>query len=82
MNGKDEQWQADLVDMKQEAEKNDGYKYLLTVIDVLSKYAWVVPLKDKTGVSLVNAVDVIFEEGRVAERLQTDAGKQFLDKHF
>ena len=39
-------------------------------------------LKDKTGVSLVNAVDVIFEQGRVPERLQTDAGKEFLNKHF
>ena len=82
VNGKDEQWQADLVYMQQEAEENDGYKYLLTVIDVLSKYAMVVPLKNKTGVSLVNAVDVIFEQGRVPERLQTDAGKEFLNKHF
>ena len=41
VNGKDEQWQADLVDMQQEAEENDGYKYLLTVIDVLSKHACV-----------------------------------------
>ena len=55
---------------------NDGYGFLLTVIDVLSKYAWVVPLKEKTGKSLVDAFDTIFKkEGRVPERLQTDAGK-------
>ena len=46
MNGKDEQWQADLVDVQSLKESNDDYKYILTVIDVLSKYAWAVPLKD------------------------------------
>ena len=62
---------------------NDGYRFLLTVIDVLSKYAWVVPLKDKTGKSLVDALDVVFKkDGRVPERLQTDAGKEFLNKEF
>ena len=50
---------------------------------VLSKYAWVVLLKDKTGKSLVDAFDAIFKkDGRVPERLQTDAGKEFLNKEF
>ena len=47
-------------------------------IDELSICAWVVPLKDKTGKSLVEAFDTIFKmDGRVPERLQTDAGKDF-----
>ena len=45
----DEQWQADLVDMQSFARGNKGIKFLLTVIDVLSKRAWAVPLKNKTS---------------------------------
>ena len=79
-NGKDEQWHADLVDVQALKKDNDGYRFLLTVFDVLSKYAWVVPLKDKTGESLVDAI--FKKDGRVPERLQTDAGKEFLNKEF
>ncbi|GFY34503.1 uncharacterized transposon-derived protein F54H12.3 [Trichonephila clavipes] len=48
----DRQFQADLVDMQSLAEFNKGYKYLLTCIDLFSKFAWAVPLKDKFGKSL------------------------------
>ena len=58
----DQQWQADLVDLQSIAKINDGYKYLLTCIDVLSKYAWVVPLKNKTGKSIIDAFETIFAE--------------------
>ena len=51
--GIDHQWVADLVEVQQLASYNGGIRYLLTVIDALSKYAWVVPLKDKTGSQLV-----------------------------
>ena len=82
VNGKDEQWQADLVDVQSLKESNDDYKYILTVIDVLSKYAWAVPLKDKRGQTLVEAFGTIFGEGRQPERLQTDAGTEFINKKF
>ena len=45
--GIDHQWQADLVDLAKLSSYNKGFKYLLTCIDVLSRYAWVVPLKDR-----------------------------------
>ena len=80
VNGLDEQWQADLVDMQFAEKVNDGVKYLLTVIDVLSKYAWVRPLTSKTGDALVEAFRSIFEEGRVPQRIQTDNGTEFLNK--
>ncbi|GFW72944.1 uncharacterized transposon-derived protein F54H12.3 [Trichonephila clavipes] len=48
----DRQFQADLVDMQSLAEFNKGYKYLLTCIDLFSKFAWAVPLKDKFGKSV------------------------------
>ena len=71
------------MDVQALKKDNDGYRFLLTVIDVLSKYAWVVPLKDKTGKSLVDAFDTVFKKDeRVPERLQTDAGKEFLNKEF
>ena len=79
VNGIDDQWQADLVDMQFAAKENDGYNYFLTVIDVLSKYAWVVPLKQKTGEALVEAFEKIFRQGRKPRLLQTDAGTEFLN---
>ena len=54
VTGIDDQWQADLVDVSSLARFSKGYKFLLTCIDVFSKFAWVVPLKNKTGESLVN----------------------------
>ena len=64
--GVDNIWAADLVDMK--AFDNEGVKYLLTVLDVCSKYGWIVPLKTKTGVEVANALRHIFKE-RKPEKL-------------
>ena len=80
--GIDHQWQADLVDVAKIASYNEGYKYLLTCIDVLSRYVWVVPLKDKTGKSLVAAFMSIFKSGRHPIRLQTDKGTEFTNRVF
>ena len=60
----DGQWQADLVDISSLARFNKGYKFLLTCIDVFSKFACVVPLKNKTGESLVNGFQSILDLGR------------------
>ena len=49
MAGIDTQWQADLADLSKLSKSNDKHRYLLCIIDVFSKYAWVVPIKDKTG---------------------------------
>ena len=82
VNGKDEQWQADLVDVQRLSKSNKGYKHILTVIDVLSKYAWAIPLKNKTGASLVNAFKQIFKDKRIPQKLQTDKGTEFTNKLF
>ncbi|GFU98806.1 uncharacterized transposon-derived protein F54H12.3 [Trichonephila clavipes] len=68
----DRQFQADLVDMQSLAEFNKGYKYLLTCIDLFSKFAWAVPLKDKFGKSVKSGLEIIFKE-RKPKVLQTDA---------
>ena len=51
---KDNVWGAYLADMQLISKFNKGFRFLLCVIDIFSKYAWVVPLKDKKGVSIVN----------------------------
>jgi hypothetical protein len=80
--GIDHQWQAGLVDLGKFASHNKGFKYLLICIDVLSRYAWVVPLKDKTGKTLKDAFQVIFKSGRRPIRLQTDKGTEFTNRVF
>ena len=82
VNGIDDQWQADLVDLQSLSRWNRGHKYLLTCLDILSKYAWVVPLKTKTGSELVKAFTKIFQQGRKPDKLQTDAGTEFKNKTF
>ena len=59
VNGIDRIWAADLVDMQAFSKFNRGVKYLLAVIDVLSKYGWLIPLKDKTGKSVASALKTI-----------------------
>ena len=69
--GIDHQWQADLVDLAKLSSYSKGFKYLLTCIDVLFRYPCVVPLTDKTGKTLIDALQVIFKSGRRRIRLQT-----------
>ena len=52
---RDNIWGADLADMQLLSKFNKGFRFLLCIIDFFSKCAWVVPLKDKKGVSIVNA---------------------------
>ena len=56
---KDKIWATDLADMQVISRSNEGIRFLLCVIDIYSKYAWIVPLKDKKGVSIVNAFQSI-----------------------
>jgi hypothetical protein len=72
---------ADLADMSQFADENDGYKYLLTVIDCFSRYAWAVPIKDKKGDTVLNAfIEIINKSKRKPNRLWVDQGKEFVNK--
>ena len=82
VTGIDDQWQADLVDVSSLARFNKGYQFLLTGIDVFSKFAWIVPLKNKTGESLVNGFQSTLDLGLSPEKLQTDKGTEFLNCNF
>ena len=79
VNGIDKIWAADLADMKAFTKFNRGIKYLLAVIDVFSKYGYLVPLKDKTGKSVASALKTIFKE-RKPEKMWVDKGKEFYNK--
>ena len=59
---KENMWGVDLADMQSLSGKNKGIKYLLCAIDLYSKYTFVVPLKDKEGISTVNAFDKIIKQ--------------------
>ena len=82
VGGLDDQWLTDLVEVQAFAKCNRGVRYLMTVVDALSKYAWVQPLKAKTGVAVVKAFDKILRQGRRPNRLQTDRGKEFYNRTF
>jgi transposase InsO family protein len=71
-------YQADLVDMQNLSRYNDGYRYILTCIDVFSKRAFAIPLKDKRGASVTKAFETIFAE-TTPTMLQTDRGTEFLN---
>ena len=79
---RDEQWQMDLVDMQKLSRWNKGNKYLLTVIDVLSKYAWAVSTKSKRSQDEIRGLEGIRRQAspRRPLRVQTDQRKEFYNR--
>ena len=81
VNGSDKIWAAHLFEMQAFSESNRGVRYLLTVIDVISKYGWMLPLKGKTGKSVADTFKEIFRKSkRKPEKLWTDKGREFYNK--
>jgi Integrase core domain len=84
VHGINEEFQADLVDMQKYSRQNKGCRWILTVIDVLSKFAWVIPLKNKSSKTLADAFDDFFTDmhsiGRLPEKLRTDRGPEFTNR--
>jgi transposase InsO family protein len=76
-----ERWQMDLIDMSNHSRVNNGHHWILTVIDVFTKYAWAVPLKNKRGPTVANALADILEEHEAPSILQCDNGKEFRNKY-
>ena len=75
----DDIWAADLIDLRSHSKVNGGYKYVLMVIDVFSKYGWAIPLKFKTGVAVTEALKTLFEENK-PKKLWVDRGGEFYNK--
>ena len=68
--------------MQSLSKYNKGIKYLLCASDLFSKYAWVVPLKDKRGITIVNAFQKIISKRRKINKIWVDQGSEFYNKLF
>lgn len=81
----DDLWEADLIDMSKLKNNNDNYRYILTVIDVFSKFGFTHPLKTKGAAEVTKAFKIIIDNSekrgagfkRIPRVLQTDRGKEF-----
>ena len=74
--GIDDLWQMDLMEMIPYSRINKGYKYILTCIDVFSRFARAVPIKSKSSIEMETAIKIMFNDGH-PDNLQTDLGKEF-----
>ena len=80
---KDDIWVADLADMQLLSKYNKGIRFLLCVIDIFSKYAWVVPLKDKKSASIATAFQSILKQSnRKPNKIWVDKGSEFYNASF
>ena len=80
---KDNIWSVDLADMQLLSKFNKEFRFLLCVIDIFSKYAWVIPLKDKKGISIVNAFQIILKESNLKpNKIWVDKGSEFYNSYF
>ena len=80
---KDNIWGVDLADMRLLSKFNKGFRFLLCVIDIFSKYAWVIPLKDKKGISIVNAFQIILKESSCKpNKIWVDIESEFYNSSF
>ena len=81
---KDNIWGVDLADMQSLSKKNKGIKYLLCAIDLSSKYAFVIPLKDKKGISIINGFNKIIKQpkSRKPNKIWVDQGSEFYNNVF
>ena len=78
---KDECWSIDLIDRSSLAKYNKNYKFVFTIIDNHTKYAWAIPLKDKSGKSTTNALKNLIEKAkRKPDKIWSDRGKEFYNK--
>ena len=76
-------WQSDLIVQNAIYRQNSHYKYILVCIDVLSRYAWTRPLKNKTGLAVVQAFNSIIQQsGRKPVKIMTDRGGEYYNSHF
>ena len=74
---------ADLADMQLISKFNKVFRFLLCVIDIFSKYAWVVSLKDKKGITITNAFQKILNKSnRKPNKMWADKGSEFYNSFF
>ena len=74
-------WTSDLILIPKYSKQNNGYKYILTILDTFSKFAWVAVTKMKDKKTITNAFETILKKGRIPQLLWTDGGGEY-DNHF
>ena len=80
---RDNIWGVDLTDMQLLSKFNKGYRFLLCVIDIFSKYAWVIPIKDKKGISIVSGFQKITDDSKgKPNKIWVDKGSAFYNSSF
>jgi len=89
VNNIDDVWELDILDLSSLKKFNNNYRYLLQVIDVLSKYLHCVPLRTKTGKEVAAALESIYKDPKYTKPIRrrpvwvrTDKGKEFLNTQF
>jgi hypothetical protein len=81
VDSKNDIWSMDLVDMSLFEKQNEGYKYMLTCIDLFSRYAWVIPMKNKTGKETATAIEQIIKKAKTQpNKIWVDEGTEFYNK--
>ena len=79
---KDNNWFCDLADVSNLKQDNSNITFLLTIIDLFTRYAWVVPIRDKSAKSIVMAFEKVLKEGRKPFVLASDRGTEFKNSTF
>ena len=80
---RDNVWGADLADMQLIRKFDKGFRFLLCVIDIFNKYAWIVPLKDKKDVSIADAFQKILDDSnRKPNKIWVDKGSEVYNSFF
>ena len=80
---KDEYWSIDLIDRSSLSKYNKNYKFIFTIIDSHTKYAWAIPLKDESGKSTTTAFKKLIEnEKRKPQKVWSDRGKEFYNQTY
>ena len=80
---RDNIWGADLAGMQLISRFNKGFRFLMCAIDIFIKYAWVIPLKDKKGASIVNAFQKLLDDSaHKPNKIWVDKGSEFYNSSF
>ena len=79
--GIDAIWTSDLILIPKYAKQNNGFKYILTILDVFSKFAWIAVTKKKDKKTITNAFENILKKGRIHQKLWSDGGGEY-DNHY
>lgn len=80
VNTIDSMWDGDFADVSNIASHNDGYKFLLVLIDIFSRYLFIVPLKNKHHQNIVDGLKLVFQKRRKPNTLRTDKGSEFKNR--